>query len=316
MVSRRVSKNAFTLIEVLVSLIIFGIITAALTMAFSVSIHAEQRLAAYRRNDAVVREIFGTLQTDLAAAYPSPTDPTSLFVANTQPQGQTTQFDAGLLTLSTFTGRLQNTDPALDPLLAQSSSSSSTQSMGSSSMLNSSQGTSQPQWDEQLVKYTLSASGTLRRQVIGVPNLQLLSSQGTSTSTGISDSLAHNVTSLTLQFWDPTQQTWVPTWDFEQPLYAQYLTQLKQQNSQSTQGSGSTGSQSSVSSMSNSSGNETLPPFVKITLVLTGPDGQPESYETETPVGGYEPIQPNIPPPPTTSTTTGTQATGTGTTTP
>ncbi len=306
--SRRGYQNAFTLIEVLVSLIIFGIITAALSMAFSVSIHAQQRLTAYRRDDAIVREIFGTLQTDLAAAYPSPTDPTSLFVANTQPQGQTTQFDAGLLTLSTFTGRIQNTDPALDPLMAQSSSSSSLTSM--SNTLNGSQNSSQPQWDEQIVKYTLSPNGTLRRQVIGVPNLQLLSSQGTDTSTGISDSVARNVKSLTLQFWDPVQQTWVPTWDFEQPLYAQYLTQLKQQNSQSTQGSGAAGSQSSVSSLTNGSGNETLPPFVKITLVLVGPDGQPETYETETPVGGYEPIQPNIPPPPTTST--GTQSSGSG----
>ena len=306
--SRRGYQNAFTLIEVLVSLIIFGIITAALSMAFSVSIHAQQRLTAYRRDDAIVREIFGTLQTDLAAAYPSPTDPTSLFVANTQPQGQTTQFDAGLLTLSTFTGRIQNTDPALDPLMAQSSSSSPFTSM--SNTLNGSQNSSQPQWDEQIVKYTLSPNGTLRRQVIGVPNLQLLSSQGTDTSTGISDSVARNVKSLTLQFWDPVQQTWVPTWDFEQPLYAQYLTQLKQQNSQSTQGSGAAGSQSSVSSLTNGSGNETLPPFVKITLVLVGPDGQPETYETETPVGGYEPIQPNIPPPPTTST--GTQSSGSG----
>ena len=310
--SNRGRSRGFTLIEALVALVIFGIITAALSMALSTALSAQVRIAAYRRQDAEVRSVFRYLSRDFAAAYASPNDPNSMFIAGTSPQAQQNQsYDPGLVTLETMDARIPNSDPSIDPALQQGASGPGSGQFASGVSGSAGQsGNVQPSWDCALVRYSLDAQGALRRSSVAVPSVQTLqqaaSESGQQPTSGIpagimqsNVAIAHNVKQVEFEFYDPTQQTWRSEWDFEQPQYVIYLQQQAQANSAASGSSSSASSSSAASSVSNgsSTGDNQLPPFVRVTVTMSVPNGGTKSYTSTFSVTSPQPVQPNTPPP-------------------
>ncbi len=322
MASRRCRRRGFTLIEALVALVIFGILTAALSLALSTALSAQVRIAAYRRQDAEVRSIFRFLSRDLAAAYASPSDPNCMFIAGTSPQAQQNQsYDPGLLTLETMDARIPNTDPNIDPALGAGAPGPGTGQFASGvSNAAGQNATAQPSWDIALVRYSLGSHGALRRSSVAVPSVQTLQQAASEGSqqpdsgipAGIMQSnvaIAHHVKQIEFEFYDPNQQTWRQEWDFEQPQYAQYLQEQAQANSSS-----GGNSSSSSSATSSATGDNQLPPFVRVAVTMELPDGSTRSYTSTFSVTSPQPVQPNTPPP-AQSSSSGTSAggsTGTG----
>ncbi len=306
------SSTGFTLLEALVALIIFTIITTTLGMVLASTANTSERIRGYQDSDRDVRAAFGFLAHDLAAAYASTTDPNSLFLAGTSaqaPNSPLSSYDPGLLTFDTFTGRITTTDPNLNPMLGSPS-----QPSGSSTAADSAQQTALPQSRELWVRYSLQPDQTLLRQTLNVPSLQTLQSSMSqqndpSQPPGV---LLHNVQSLTLQFWDPSQNEWRTEWDFEQPLYQQNLAAQQQSSSGSATGASNAGSSAASSSSSSSSqtGDMQLPPFVKATIVLSGPQGQPETFTSILPVNAPMPLEANTQQAETSSSTANSSGTG------
>ncbi|CCW34031.1 prepilin-type N-terminal cleavage/methylation domain-containing protein [Chthonomonas calidirosea] len=276
-----VQRKGFTLIEALVALIIFGIITAALGVALSTSIRAELTLQNHQQDAEVARAVFHFLQKDLEAAFPAANSAASLFVGNGAPSS--VQLPPSLLYLSTLTGRIQTTDPNLDPVLALNANllPSNTNTLTANSWV--------PQWDCALVRYWLdTTTGELHRTVVNVPNLQLFAQ----TNSNVPDVIANHVISMQLQFWDPNQQTWRDSWDFEQPNWQQQMQQLTQQSAQ-----GQSGQSQNATTTTNSAttGDMQLPSAVQITLVIQGSDGNPDTFITTIPIEAQQPLLPNTP---------------------
>ncbi len=325
MASRRRGGRGFTLIEALVALVIFGILTAALSLALSTALSAQVRIAAYRRQDADVRSVFRFLSRDFAAAYASPNDPNSLFIAGTSPQAEQNQsYDPGLITLETMDARIPNTDPNVDPALGQGTSGPGTGQFASGVNAATTQDQNvQPSWDAALVRYTLDPQGALRRSAVAVPSLQTLQQAASENSqqsnagipAGIMQNnvaIAHHVKQIEFEFYDPNQQTWRQEWDFEQPQYAQYLQQQAQANSASGAGGSSSSTNSSSASAASSTGDNQLPPFVRVALTMELPEGGTRTYTSTFSITCPQPVQPNTPPPAQTSTSGSSTAGSTG----
>lgn len=273
--------KGFTLIEALVALIIFGILTAALGVALSTSLRAEVALEGSRGEEATARAVFHFLEQDIQAAYPAPNSPTSLFVASGAPS--TVQLPPSLLYFSAYVGRIQTQDPNIDPALALNSNVQ--QNLSSSVNGNS----WLPQWDCALIRYWLDANtGELHRTVVNVPNLQLFTQ--TNTANPEQDVIASKVVSMQLHFWDPNQQTWRDSWDFEQPNWQQQVQQLMQQSS-----SGQQNGSNNTTASSTTTGDMQLPSAVQVILTLQGTGGRTDTFTTTIPVDVQQPPTPNMP---------------------
>jgi prepilin-type N-terminal cleavage/methylation domain-containing protein len=255
---RRRSRCGFTLMEALVALVIFGVITFALSMALSAALLAQSVSQRRQEENGTVRAVFDRITRDLQAAYASSNSSASLFMANSGQSGSPGMPSAsgGLLTLSTLSHRIQADDP-------------NATSPGSSAQTNM-PGT--PQSDMGLVQYSLdSQTGMLSRTVSTVPNLQLL----TQTQSGPETVLATHVQALTLRFWDANAKSWREDWDYEQ--------QNQSQSSSSGSGSSSPGNSSSSSS-GGGAGDANLPGAVEVTLVIRKQDGSTATFTTVVPV--------------------------------
>jgi prepilin-type N-terminal cleavage/methylation domain-containing protein len=293
-------RSGFTLVEVMVALIIFAILTLALSMTLSSALHTQAELQEHQEQAGSVRAIFDLLTRDLQGAHASLNDPNSVFIAGAT-QGQTNPGGSGLLTLTSLTQRIES-----EALAAAQMSAG--QSAGSGSA-TSSAGQSMPQWDSALVRYDLDTqSGTLRRIVSAVPNLQTMGGVSRSDTKSV---LAENIVSLTLRYWDSSQQTWREDWDFEQQNQSassgQNTTGQQTSNGQNTTGqqtgtgqqttgqtntpaNGGTGGQTGNSAGNTSAnGDSVLPTAVEVTLVLRSKDGTPATYITTIPVIAPQP---------------------------
>ena len=304
-------RNAFTLLEVLVAMIIFGIITVALSTALSGALRAHV-LAEQRQEDSEnVRGLFAILGRDLQGAYGSKNDPNSIFIAGGS--GQSGQNSAGnaLLTLATQTHRITTTDTNVDPAANQAGLGKAP-ALGS---INGTQGSNDPpQQPLEFVRYDLDPqAGTLTRLTQTVPNLQTIQSA----TPGPENIIAGNIISLTLQYWDPYQQNWRDSWDFEQPNLPDPTTAAQTMGFPQSTTSTSTSTQSSgtgTSGTTTGTGNSDvgLPSAVQIMVVLRSSNGSPKSYSMILPIvshnvedypymGGQQ-TDPSIPQTPATST--------------
>ena len=277
----RPKHPGFTLLEALVALVIFGILTAALSIALTSSLRAEEVLQQKSDLAAKSRLVFRYLEKDIQAGFISSNSPVSLFVGGV---GAVIggQAPAGALTLSALSGNIQTSDPQLDPTLIASAQAPTS---ATSSNL--------PQWNCIIVQYVLnSQTGSLYRVTDNAPNLQLIESDNSPSPDTL---LTNDVASLTLSFYDPTQQQWVNSWDYEQQAQA-----AQNQSGSSGQPSGSSASQQQSSSAassasSNQSGNSSFPSAVKIQLVLKDSSGNDHVYTTSILVTTPALIDPNTP---------------------
>lgn len=96
---RRTSRRAYTLIEMLIALVVFAIITTATGFALTAAMRGQQE-ARQRADDLQeARALFGVLSRDLRAAFASASSPTTFFVADGSG-------DRPTLTFTTLNGRI------------------------------------------------------------------------------------------------------------------------------------------------------------------------------------------------------------------
>lgn len=265
----RVSRSGFTLLEAMLALVIFGVITFALSLSIAASLQAQQVSERRHEESATIRAVFGSLTRDIQAAFPSLNSPVSLFLSgNTRGSASNSSVPVNAqLALTTLSNRIQA--PTLE--MQQNMS-------GANNVNPALQGTSAlPQADCVLVRYDLNPQdGTLSRTVSPVPNLQGI----VQPVNGPDTVLAQNIVDFQLRFWDIEQRNWRTDWDFEQ-----------QNQAQNPQGqSGSTGQQ--ASSPSQTTGDASLPGAVEATLTLRRSDGMQATYTTMIPVLAPYPSKP------------------------
>jgi len=143
-------RNGFTLLEALVSLVIFGIVTLALSMAFSTAMHSQQTNTQRFTEEGTVRVVMNTLTRDIQAAYASARiRPASLSAGGGQGAGS--QGSMGLLTFMTRYNRIQ-APYAFDP---NDPNSQNAAGGGNSTQITDN---TPPQSDLSLIRYDLDTS--------------------------------------------------------------------------------------------------------------------------------------------------------------
>ncbi len=260
--------SGFTLLEAIVAIVMFTFIMLALSQAFTVSLQATTRSQHRQEDDGTVRAIFDVITRDILAGYASRNSPTSIFTAGSGGSGGGSG-SMNLLTFSALSTRLQT--PELETQSRMTSQASS-------------QGTSQPQSDMALVKYTFdSASGTLFRVVSTVPSSQSLSQSSPTPDQAI----GQNIVAIQLSFWDPTQQNWRTDWDYEQQNQIGVVP-LSSSTSGSTSAAGSAGQSGQGTANTTATGDTYLPTAIKVTVTLQQSNGQTQDYITTIPVGASQ----------------------------
>lgn len=193
----RRGRGGFTLLEALISLIIFTLITVALALALNAASQTYGHANKAQAQSGEVRAIFGSLTRDIQAAYASNQNPVSQFVSGGAASGSagsaTRGSSDGLLTLTTLTNRIDA------PELDAPDGSSAPASAGAAADT-----TGNPQSDCALVRYDFDPNTqTLLRTTSPIPNEQILSSR----PPGPELTLSKHIQSLTLRFWVRRKKT-------------------------------------------------------------------------------------------------------------
>ncbi len=294
---RSPGRHAFTLLEALIALVIFGIIMFAISNTLSTTLYAQTNLQTRQEEAGAVRAVFSSLQRDLSSAYASGNNTNTVFIATggqgNSSSGGSSSASGSLITLTTLANRIQMDDPSVD-----------TSGMGSSTSVSATSGV--PQSDTALVRYDLDPqTNRLTRHSTSVPSLSAL----TQSQPGEQDVLAENVRSLTLRFWDSSQNNWRTDWDYETQAPAPSTTSASSAGaSAGGTGSGSIGGAGnaaaaapaqSASSTATGSGDQTLPISVEITLEIVRKDGTIATFTTSVPILAPQPtvVTPPVPTP-------------------
>ena len=271
----------------LVALVIFGIITVALSFTFDTAMKTQ--IANTRRLEELgaVRSVFDYMTRDIQQAYASSNNQAAVFVVGQSGQGSTSNGVAtGLVTLMTRGNRLVTDVPSTTGATTGPAASSA----------------APPQSDLAMVRYDFDPQAkTLSRTVVGVPSLDALQQAQTDDSNVI----CSRVKDITIQVWDPTNQTWRNDWDYEQQVQAA-ANQTAGGSSGSTGAAGATGAAPTTPGTTNSSGGDTtLPSQVQISVTIEHADSTTATYTATIPVLVSQVADGMEPPTNTTTTTTG-----------
>jgi type II secretion system protein J len=164
--------HGYTLLEMLVALVMFGLISVATSFALTAALRNQQATAQRAEELQEVRAIFRLLARDLRGAFASQNNPNSLFIADGNTHGT-------LLTFTTLTPAIPNS--ALQVLGANPA----------------------PQSDVAIVSYAYDeGNGVLSRTSTSIPNLDTLPSPDMPAA-----ALSRQVRGITFQFFDPTTGT-------------------------------------------------------------------------------------------------------------
>lgn len=276
--------SGFTLLETLVALVIFGIITVALSLSFNTALRSQEINNQRQEEIGEARLLFDALTRDIQNAYVSTHYTSGVFMAGAS-SGGSGSTSSSLLTLMTRSHRIEDANS-----LAQSPNTST---FG----IQQQQTNVPPQADVQLVRYDLDRqTGTLIRSISRVPNLTTLDQSAQDPDGAI----AHHIGSLTLRFWDADKQNWRNDWDFEQANLQQSQSGGGAAGAGGSAGaSGATGGASGSASSQNSStntGDTALPSAVEVNVQILRRDGQTVSYSTTIPIAANQ-AQDNMAPP-------------------
>lgn len=277
--------RGFTLLEAMVALIMFGVITTALSLALSSALRSQADAQYHQAQSGAVRAVFDMLTRDIQSAYPSIYDPNSVFVVGGGQSGNGVNTSigsvpSGLLLLSTLSQSIQTSDPNLNPAAAALSNSGSNTPSADS-----------PQSECALVRYDLDTqSGTLSRTVVDVPSLADMPSGPVNQPQSM---LAQNVVSLTFNCWDPNQQTWRNEWDYEQQLQSALNGSGASGQSGTTTQTSATNGQANATTNSSATGDTYLPAQIHVQLVIRNNDGTTEQYSTTIPIVTPTPLDAN-----------------------
>ncbi len=251
------NRRGFTLIEVLVALVIFGIITVALSFTFDTALKTQVANTRRLEELGAVRSVFDYMTRDIQQAYASSTNPAAVFIASSGQSGGQGASN-GLLTLMTRGNRLVS-----DATTGTSSGPAAVDS-------------SLPQSETAMVRYDFDPQArTLSRTVVGVPSLQAIQ-QATTGSDSVMSGLIYDVV---LRFWDPTMQSWRNDWDYEQQNQ-----QAAAATSASPTGAATDPTAAATSATSSDTGDTTLPGSVEVTLTIRHADSTTATYVTTIPL--------------------------------
>jgi prepilin-type N-terminal cleavage/methylation domain-containing protein len=290
-----VKRRAFTLIEVLVALVIFGVITVALSFTFDTALTTQEANTRRLEELGAVRSVFDYMGRDIQQAYASPNFTASSFIASGSQSGPQSASSGGLLTLMTRGNRLVSDAPT----------TAGTAPAGPAAATS----TTDPQSETALVRYDFDPQArTLSRTVVPVPNLQQLQQAVPSGDTVISGL----IDDISLRFWDTTALTWRSDWDYEQQnQQAAAATGAGGTTAGVSATSGGAGASASVSTpgsaTSTTTGDTMLPSAVEVTVTIRHPDGTTATYVSTIPIVTF-PLADGTAPP--TNTTTATTTTG------
>lgn len=257
------TRHAYTLLEVILALTLFGIIMSAMALAVSAGLRAFAASNIRQQETMDIRGVFRFLNQDLQATFASGANPASLFVGN---GGSGGGGNTGLLTFTTLGNRIVGME------------STDASALLTGVTANSQSGMNVPQSDVALVRYEFDRqNGTLSRIVVPVPNTMLVGQKSPEPETQI----AQHIESINLRFWDASNRQWRQNWDYQQK---------SQQQSQNQQGS--TGSQGSGGNNGNnqSTGDNTPPTAVEVTVTMRRGDGMLSNLMTTIPVLAPQPV--------------------------
>ena len=271
-------KSGFTLIEVMISLVIFAIIMAAIAMCVQAAFRSQRIIEQRQEENAVVRAVLGIMTRDLQSAIGVPTNPSALFQAGSNG------------TLIAFTTRTNGIiAPGLDP--ASQSQSGGGGLFGQNSGTNSAPsggGTTAPQSDVSLVRYDYDPnSGQLIRTVSPVPNAQQF--LGNTPSFSGSDpkaTIGTSIVSITLRFWDASSGGWRNTWNFT----GQAPPDPAQSGTETGTDPNSAASASSPTAQTSNGGDTALPTAVQIECVINAGDNRTATFTTSIPITASQPL--------------------------
>lgn len=264
---KRGSARAFTLLEALVALVIFAVISVALSLSLTTAFQAQAKAQQREDEAGAVRAVFGYLTRDLQSAFISKNNPAFIFQGGQAGSAANSATSGGLLTLTTLAHRIETDETTM-----------AASSGGGAS--NNANAAIQPQADFMLVRYDLEPNtGSLLRTVSAVPNLEMVG-QPISTPQAV---LADRIANLTLRFWDTQQKGWRNEWNYQPP---EPTTQAAGQagSGQTNTGQTTSGAAQPNTNSSTSTGDTTLPAAVEVTLVLARKDNAPITYTTMIPV--------------------------------
>ncbi len=265
---RRKRHAGFTLLEAIVAIVMFTFIILAVSQAFNISLQATSRSQHRQEDDGSVRAVFDVITRDILAAYPSHNSPTSVFVTS---GGGSSAGPGDLLAFTALATRLQA--PELD-----------TQSSNGRQQPTNQNG-SPPQTDLAFVRYNFDAgNGTLYRILSALPSQQNL----TPVAPTPDQTVARNIVSIQLSFWDQTKQNWRTDWDYEQQNQIGVIPLNSSTTSSAASTSPSTGASSAGTANTTATGDTYLPSAVKVTVTLQQSNGQNKDYVTTIPLGASQ----------------------------
>ncbi len=271
------SRSAYTLLEVILALTLFGIIMSAMALAVSAGLRAFTISSVRQQETMDIRGVFHFLNQDLQATFASGGNPASLFVGNGGLSGGTSG-TSGILTFTTLSHRITGlglSDASASTMLASAS--------GSGAQANS----SLPQSDVELVRYEFDAvKGTLSRITVAVPNISLVGKSQATPETQI----AQHVESINLRFWDNVNRNWRSNWDYQQRNRPQ-----PSQDQQGPQGGGANGEQGgnqggNSGSSNQATGDRSPPSAVEVTVTMRRGDGSLSNLVTTIPILAPKPV--------------------------
>src|SRR5258708_5508584 len=237
-------RRGYTLIEVLIAMVIFAVITAATSFAVTVALKSQQGIRLRTDELQEARSVLNVLTRDLRAAYASAGNQNTLFLAGGNESGT-------LLTFSTLSHKIN------DP-----SRNSSTGQTGQTGQPDQTQ-TAQPQSDIGIVQYSFDPqTGQLSRLETAVPNPDTLPQAG-----GPETGLSKHVRSVSFQFLVDPSTGFRQDWN--------YVTQPP-----STGASSGTGGQNNTQAAVQATGDTTLPQSVQIQIEFVNGEGISRQYST------------------------------------
>ncbi len=274
-------QSGFTLIETLVALVIFGIISVAISFSLSTALKTQEVNNRRQEELGTVRSIFASLTRDIQSASVSANNLSGIFMSSSAGGSAGKNDPRALLTLSTRSQVLQD-----------SSDASGSSSSGGSFGVQSSQGVSvSPQSDLAMVRYEFDPQAhTLKRTASAVPNIQSLQSDA---SSGV---IGTGIVSISLRFWDAENSSYRSDWDYEQK------NQATASNSSSGGASGGKtiglgeGGAGSGDPGTSGSGDAALPGNVEVQLELKLKDGSTVSCSTNVAILAVSPQSNDAPP--------------------
>ncbi len=179
-------NRAYTLIEMLLSLVIFTIISVAISVAYGSVIRAQNNINTADATNREASEVFTEICRDLQFAYTSANDPNTMFIAN-----MGTGLGQPVLLFSTWARRLY---------LSQNDITTPDQSQTQYAI---------PRSDHEIVAYFWDPqSNALYRCTTTIPNTSLLPQPGDPGSTRF-----QNIEALDVECYDGS--SWQSSWDFQ-----------------------------------------------------------------------------------------------------